>query len=196
MSKWVLARLFLGMSGRAAWFVVLGLGVAIAAIVGASFLGSGHLPAPTPSPSIAVSSAPTVRTSTAGFIRPHPAPETPPSTPPPPPKSLPPPPPIDAESPLRGLKTRDLSAQDIQDLKLPEKLWGGVVLTEVDPTSPGAEAHLAANDVIVRAGGEKVTTLDDLRRLIGTNNFTKIKVYRRGSPFEVVIYKPYHPKEQ
>lgn len=185
------------MSGRGPIVLALGLVLVALALVWASFQTGEEAPRSSPAPTLAAPSPPPGMPrlggpSIAQGASPSPVVSAPPSSEAPKPTkaSLPPP---GAETALKGLSTRELTAQDRLDLKLPERLPGGVVVQEVDPTSPAAEAHLALNDVIVQANGEKVLSLDDLRRAIGENNFTKIRVYRRGSPFEVVIYKPYHP---
>jgi len=105
--------------------------------------------------------------------------------------SLPPPPPIDAKSALQGIETRELTAQDRIDLKLPDRLWGGVVITRIDPKSPAAEAHLAPNDVVFRAQGAKIQSIEDLQRAVGERGQSRIQVYRKGAPFEVVLQRPF-----
>lgn len=185
------------MSGRGPALLTLGLVLAASGLVWASLQAGEEAPRTSPGPTLAAPSPPSGMPRLGGpsvgaSASPSPVVSAPPSSEAPKPTKAPLPPP-GAETALKGLGTRELTAQDRLDLKLPERLPGGVVVQEVDPTSPAAEAHLAPSDVIVQANGEKVLSLDDLRRAIGENNFTKIRVYRRGSPFEVVIYKPYHP---
>lgn len=185
------------MSGRAPVLLASGLVVVVGGLVWASLQAGEAPPQPSSAPVLSPPSPPSGMPrlgGPSGVPSPSPTPvsSAPPSSEAPKPTKAPLPPP-GAETALKGLGTRELTAQDRLDLKLPDRLPGGVVVQEVDPTSPAAEAHLAPSDVIVQANGEKVLSLDDLRRAIGENNFTKIRVYRRGSPFEVVIYKPYHP---
>ena len=102
-----------------------------------------------------------------------------------------PPPPITDDSPLTGLDTRELTRGEIQELGLPEKLAGGVVVTRVHPTSPAAEARLKPDDIITRAHKSDVTRLEDLQHAIGDREQTMLRVYRNGRPFDVVLHKPF-----
>lgn len=64
----------------------------------------------------------------------------------------------------------------------------GVFVVEVVEGTPASEAGLRGGDVIVRVGGEEVTTLSDLR--FGLNAFEgplRIRVVRKGEPVEITI---------
>jgi C-terminal processing protease CtpA/Prc len=66
----------------------------------------------------------------------------------------------------------------------------GVLVTEVLEGTPAYEAGLVAGDVIVRVGGEDVTSLRDLRFGIGYfERPIKLRVVRKGSPVDIVIKK-------
>jgi S1-C subfamily serine protease len=69
------------------------------------------------------------------------------------------------------------------------------VVTEVDPTSPAAEARLAPGDVLFRAGGNKILSWDDLARAIGDREQTRVQAYRGGKAFEVVLHRPFEDRE-
>ena len=64
----------------------------------------------------------------------------------------------------------------------------GVLVTEVLEGTPASEAGLTAGDVIVRIGGERVTSLSDLRFGVAyLERPLKLRVVRKGSPMEIVI---------
>jgi membrane-associated protease RseP (regulator of RpoE activity) len=66
----------------------------------------------------------------------------------------------------------------------------GVLVTEVLDGTPAFEAGLVAGDVIVRVGGEEVTSLSDLRFGIGYfDRPLKLRVIRKGDAMEIVIRK-------
>jgi serine protease Do len=63
-----------------------------------------------------------------------------------------------------GIDTRDVNAERKQALNLPEER--GVEVTMVDKDAPAGKAGLKENDVIMEFNGEKVTSVEHLRRLI------------------------------
>lgn len=64
----------------------------------------------------------------------------------------------------------------------------GVLVTEVLDDTPAAQAGLRSGDVIVRVGGEAVTSLDDLRFGIGYfERPLRLRVVRKGESVEIVI---------
>lgn len=63
-----------------------------------------------------------------------------------------------------GVRLEDITAQKVQELKLPGQY--GALVTEVEPDSPAAKAGLQANDVIVDFAGEKVRSVAGLRRMV------------------------------
>lgn len=95
---------------------------------------------------------------------------------------------------MAGLGARTMDDRDRRELGLPERLTYGIVITEVDPRSSAAEAHLAPNDVIFNAAGKKVTNIYDLAQIVDGRQYTKLHVYRRGQPFEIILHPPYEKK--
>lgn len=64
----------------------------------------------------------------------------------------------------------------------------GVLVTEVLEGTPAEEAGLMAGDVITQVGGERVSSLNDLRFGIGyLERPLRLRVVRKGSPMEIVI---------
>ena len=63
-----------------------------------------------------------------------------------------------------GAHVRDVTADDVKDLKLPEE--NGAVVDEVEEDSPAAKAGLKKDDVIVGFAGERVRSAAELVRLI------------------------------
>lgn len=174
-----------------------------AAVIAAGVTGMWLIPDPAPAPAPVIVAqpsdspvpTPTAPSSPLPLALRSPTPTPTPTPTPAPTKALPPPPPVDAKSALHGLGTRELTAADRTELKLPEKLWGGVVVTDVDPTSPAAEARLAPGDVLFRAGGNKIMSWDDLARAIGDREQTRVQAYRGGKPFEVLLQRPFEGHE-
>jgi hypothetical protein len=66
----------------------------------------------------------------------------------------------------------------------------GVVVWEVLEGTPADEAGLRGGDVIVRVGGEPVSSLEELRFGLGfLQSPLRIRVIRKGEPLEIVIRK-------
>lgn len=64
----------------------------------------------------------------------------------------------------------------------------GVVVWEVLEGTPAHEAGLTGGDVIIRVGGEDVTSVDDLRFSFGyLKGPLRIRLIRKGEPVEVII---------
>ena len=63
-----------------------------------------------------------------------------------------------------GIDTRDVDAERKQALNLPEER--GVEITMVDKDAPAGKAGLQENDVIMEFNGDKVISVEHLRRLI------------------------------
>ncbi|MFC3882196.1 S1C family serine protease [Bacillus songklensis] len=69
-----------------------------------------------------------------------------------------------------------------EELNLPSGVSGGVVVTGVEPFSPGAEAGLKEKDVIVSINGTDVKSIGELRKYI----YTKAKV---GERVQIELYR-------
>jgi S1-C subfamily serine protease len=68
------------------------------------------------------------------------------------------------------------------------KVEEGVLVTEILEDTPAAQAGLRSGDVIVRVGGEAVTSVDDLRFGIGYfERPLRLRVVRKGESVEIVI---------
>jgi membrane-associated protease RseP (regulator of RpoE activity) len=64
----------------------------------------------------------------------------------------------------------------------------GVLVTEVLEGTPAEEAGLLSGDVITQVGGERVSSLNDLRFGIGYfERPLRLRVVRKGAPLEIVI---------
>jgi serine protease Do len=63
-----------------------------------------------------------------------------------------------------GVRLRDVTAEDVKDLKLPGEY--GAVVKEVEEDSPAAKAGLKTDDVIIGFAGERVWSAAELSRLI------------------------------
>lgn len=94
---------------------------------------------------------------------------------------------------LQGLSVEGLSPEIRRQLQVPEDVTG-VIVTEVDPDSPAAEAGLQQGDVIVQANHKKVSSVDQFNSAVrqggGSNGATLLLVKRgAGSTFIVVPNK-------
>ncbi|WP_273124862.1 S1C family serine protease [Metabacillus sp. HB246100] len=69
-----------------------------------------------------------------------------------------------------------------ENMKLPEEVTEGVIVGNVSPGSPADEAGLVQQDVIVALGGQKVTSSNDLRRIL----YSETKI---GDEVEVTLYR-------
>ncbi|MRX73412.1 PDZ domain-containing protein [Bacillus lacus] len=68
-----------------------------------------------------------------------------------------------------------------QTLKLPEEVTQGVVVLDVTQTSPAGEAGIQQYDVIVELGGDEVTDVIDLRKVLYN--------HRPGDTISAVFYR-------
>ena len=78
-----------------------------------------------------------------------------------------------------------------ENMKLPNDVKDGVVVGNVSPGSPAAEAGLQQQDVIVSMAGQDITSGNDLRRILYTETEIGEKVditlYRAGEKMTVKI---------
>ena len=101
---------------------------------------------------------------------------------------------IDGGGAWLGVVLKDLTVEEVKELKLPGEY--GVQVKEVVDDSPAAKAGLAKDDIIVEFAGEKVRSAEQLRRLVretppGRNVAI---VTRRGSETKTLTAKVGKPK--
>ena len=89
---------------------------------------------------------------------------------------------------LNGVAVADLDAQAREQLKLPDNLKG-VVITEVQPDSPAAEAGLKQGDVIQEINRHPVKTADEAVKLTEhpKDKVTLLRVWSNGGSHYVVV---------
>jgi serine protease Do len=89
---------------------------------------------------------------------------------------------------LNGVTVGDLDRQTRQDLKIPENVKG-VVISEVDPNSPAAEAGLKQGDIIQEINRHPVTTADEAVRLTEhpKDKVTLLRIWSNGGSHFVVV---------
>jgi serine protease Do len=89
---------------------------------------------------------------------------------------------------LNGVGVADLDSATRRELKLPENLHG-VVITEVQPDSPSAEAGLKRGDVILEINKKSVKTAEEAVRMTEKTDdkTTLLRVWRDGNSRFVVV---------
>ncbi len=89
---------------------------------------------------------------------------------------------------LNGVSVSDLDQQTRQELKLPENVKG-VVITEVQPDSPAAEAGLKPGDVIQEINRHPVKTAEEAVRLTEDtkDQVTLLRIWSNGGSHYVVV---------
>ncbi len=80
-----------------------------------------------------------------------------------------------------GLTVTDLTPQVRQELGISGQLEG-VVITDVNPVSPAAEAGLAPGDVITEVNGKDVTSVDEMR--------STVDQAKPGAYLRFYVYRP------
>ncbi|WP_175989857.1 S1C family serine protease [Bacillus sp. Marseille-Q1617] len=101
----------------------------------------------------------------------------------------------EVKRPAMGVMLEDvnrISAYHQQEtLKLPKEVNYGVMIRQVVPNSPAAQAGLQEMDVIVELDGEKVENLIDLRKHLynnkDVNDQMKVTYYRNGEKKELTM---------
>lgn len=94
--------------------------------------------------------------------------------------------------PTMGVTLLDLTSIPAQQqfvLKLPEGVKNGVVVNDILPNSPAAEAGLQRYDVVVEMDGQEISNMIELRKHLynekEVGDTMKLKVYREGETLEV-----------
>jgi serine protease Do len=89
---------------------------------------------------------------------------------------------------LNGVGVSDLDQQTRQGLKLPDNVKG-VVITEVQPDSPAAEAGLKQGDIIQEINRHPVKTADEAVRLTenAKDKVTLLRIWSNGGSHYVVV---------
>ncbi len=92
------------------------------------------------------------------------------------------------DSQLSGLSVQELDREIRRKLKAPGRIEG-VVITNVDPSSPAADAGLREGDIITSANRRRVRSVGDLREATEASRDDKIllRIWRRGHFTFVVI---------
>jgi serine protease Do len=89
--------------------------------------------------------------------------------------------PSEEQGSLSGVGLQDVTPALRQQLELPGKIKGGVVVTEVDPMSKAARAGLREGDVIVSVNRKAVASTSDLRAMGIDKGRALLRVWRGGS---------------
>lgn len=87
-----------------------------------------------------------------------------------------------------GVDTRDITHDRIGQLKLKEET--GVEVTEVDQDAPAGKAGIKEHDVILTVNGDKVESVEQLRRMIReipAGRVVKIGLSRDGKPMNLEV---------
>ena len=89
---------------------------------------------------------------------------------------------------LNGVGVADLDSQTREQMKIPEHIKG-VVITEVQPDSPAAEAGLKQGDVIQEINKHPVKTAEEAVKLTETpkDKVTLLRIWSNGGSHYVVV---------
>ncbi|WP_246206702.1 S1C family serine protease [Virgibacillus ihumii] len=96
--------------------------------------------------------------------------------------------------PYIGISTVGISQVPLQyrdQIQLPDSVKGGMVVAQVEPGSPAAEANLQQFDVITKINGHEIKSILDLRKYMYTETeigeTVEMEVYRNGEPQTVEL---------
>jgi serine protease Do len=89
---------------------------------------------------------------------------------------------------LNGVGVSDLDQQARQELKVPDNVKG-VVVTEVQPDSPAAEAGVKQGDVILEINRHPVKTAEEAVRLTENtkDKVSLLRIWSNGGSHYVVV---------
>jgi serine protease Do len=83
-----------------------------------------------------------------------------------------------ADERTAGLVVEPLTPQRARQMGLGDD--GGLMVTDVDPGGPAAEAGIRSGDVIRQVDGQALTSADDLRRALSDGDRPALILIRRG----------------
>ncbi|HUE89293.1 MAG TPA: DegQ family serine endoprotease [Vicinamibacterales bacterium] len=86
--------------------------------------------------------------------------------------------PSSADERTAGLVVEPLTPQRARQMGLADD--GGLMVTDVDPGGPAAEAGIRSGDVIRQVDGQALTSADDLRRALSDGDRPALVLLRRG----------------
>jgi hypothetical protein len=95
------------------------------------------------------------------------------------------------EPALSGLEVAESSDDDRTRAGVTEQFGRGVTIARIHPDAPAAEVALEVGDVIVRAETENISSVEDLRKAVGSREHTMITFARQGQLLTVVLQKPF-----
>jgi S1-C subfamily serine protease len=84
------------------------------------------------------------------------------------------------ERPFIGIMYLPLSQTEVQAMELPVE--GGVIVQQVEPDTPAAEAGLQEGDIITKINGEQITSQNPLINLLFN--------FRVGDTIDLEVYRP------
>jgi serine protease Do len=90
---------------------------------------------------------------------------------------------------LAGLRLEGLDDARREQLELSPRLKTGVVVIDLDPSSPGARSGLRPGDVIIEANKKAVGSPSQLRSAIGDRTEALLRVYRGDGAIFVLLRK-------
>jgi len=100
----------------------------------------------------------------------------------------------DPDNALAGISFRNVEMWEMESLKLPEKLKGGVLISKIHAKSSFAESQVRPGDIVTRAHHTTVVTFTDLENAVKDRTHTLLDLYRNGKPYQVVLNEPFNPK--
>lgn len=102
-----------------------------------------------------------------------------------------------AEQPaLSGLSYVPSTDADRERAGVTDQFGRGVTVTRIHPDAPAAEIALEEGDVIVRAETTNINSPADLESAIGDRDHTLLTFARDGVLLQVVLQKPFVPKQK